>query len=302
MNQEKWLNWRRQGIGASDAPVIMGVSPWKTPYQLWEEKIFGGKEVENFAMKRGKDLEVKALEYFSNVLEMEFDFQGCVEHSGNSWMRATLDGVNWEKKVVLEIKCPGKEDHALAMQGKIPDKYYPQLQHQLAVVEGKSDILYSGSFDLYYGSFDGKDGVLIKVARDDGYIDQLIEAESKFWNCVLQMEPPDLIDRDWQNMEENTKWQALAERYLEVNKICDDLSKEKDFLRSELINLSEGKNSKGSGLKLTKSVCKGSIEYEKAFDTYVRELGMRYPEISLTAIDFNNFRKKSFEKYYIKSL
>ena len=35
---EEWLDWRKKGIGSSDAPIIMGVSPWKTPFELWEEK------------------------------------------------------------------------------------------------------------------------------------------------------------------------------------------------------------------------------------------------------------------------
>lgn len=35
---DEWLMWRSQGIGASDAPVIMGVSPWSDPVSLWMEK------------------------------------------------------------------------------------------------------------------------------------------------------------------------------------------------------------------------------------------------------------------------
>src|SRR5581483_972237 len=26
---QEWLGWRNQGIGASDAPIIMGENPWK---------------------------------------------------------------------------------------------------------------------------------------------------------------------------------------------------------------------------------------------------------------------------------
>ncbi len=34
----EWLELRRQGLGASDMAAVMGVSPYKTPYQLWAEK------------------------------------------------------------------------------------------------------------------------------------------------------------------------------------------------------------------------------------------------------------------------
>ena len=35
----EWLENRKNHIGASDAPVVMGVSPWDTPYKLWENKL-----------------------------------------------------------------------------------------------------------------------------------------------------------------------------------------------------------------------------------------------------------------------
>jgi putative phage-type endonuclease len=34
----EWLELRRKGLGASDMGAVMGVSPYKTPYQLWAEK------------------------------------------------------------------------------------------------------------------------------------------------------------------------------------------------------------------------------------------------------------------------
>ena len=35
---QEWLIWRAQGIGASDAPIIMGVSPWSNIIALWRDK------------------------------------------------------------------------------------------------------------------------------------------------------------------------------------------------------------------------------------------------------------------------
>ena len=40
MTHEEWLKWRSEGLGSSDAPIIMLTFPFgKTPYMLWEEKI-----------------------------------------------------------------------------------------------------------------------------------------------------------------------------------------------------------------------------------------------------------------------
>ena len=37
-DREQWLQWRKKGIGASDIPIIMGMTSWSSPTQLWREK------------------------------------------------------------------------------------------------------------------------------------------------------------------------------------------------------------------------------------------------------------------------
>ena len=38
LSSEEWLSYRRRGIGGSDAGVILGLNPYKSPWQLWLEK------------------------------------------------------------------------------------------------------------------------------------------------------------------------------------------------------------------------------------------------------------------------
>lgn len=38
-DRARWLSARRKGVGASDAPVVMGLSKYKSPRQLWDEKL-----------------------------------------------------------------------------------------------------------------------------------------------------------------------------------------------------------------------------------------------------------------------
>ena len=38
ISQIDWLKERQKGIGGSDVAAILGMSPWRTPYQVWEEK------------------------------------------------------------------------------------------------------------------------------------------------------------------------------------------------------------------------------------------------------------------------
>lgn len=279
MNHQEWLEWRSQGIGASDAPAIMGVSPWKTPYQLWQEKIFGSTQNETSAMRRGKDLETEALECFGNTIDAPLIYQECVTHATFPWMRATLDGINYEKRILVEAKCPGKEDHLTAVGKHIPEKYYPQLQHQLAI---------TGYDYMYYFSYDGNHGAMVRVERDEEYISEMIEKEQEFWNCVLSMEPPALTEKDWISMEGHEHWKDIAADYKKVTAVIDELEEQKAFLRSQFILFADGKNAIGEGIKLTKFVEKGRVDYEKI------------PELS--SVNLNFYRKKPVEKFRISSM
>jgi putative phage-type endonuclease len=61
MENDDWLEFRKGGIGSSDAPIIAGVSPYSTPYQLWEIKTRRKTEwIGNFATRRGHAVEPKA--------------------------------------------------------------------------------------------------------------------------------------------------------------------------------------------------------------------------------------------------
>lgn len=206
-----WHDFRRTRIGASEAPIIMGISPWKTPYKLWQEKI-GLIEPDkmNSAMQRGVDLEPIAREKFIEMTGIKV-FPAVIEHPEHKWMSASLDGHNLKGDVV-EIKCAGRKDHEIALDGKVPEKYFPQLQHQMAV---------SGADKIYYFSFDGENGVIIVVPRDDSYIKNMIEKEKEFYRCMIELESPPLTDKDyvektdhiWKSSLGSIKTQKLEELF-----------------------------------------------------------------------------------------
>lgn len=177
---DEWLRFRRSHICASDAPVIMGMSPWKSPLELYEEKIFSFEQESNLYMQRGKDLECVALEEFENMTGIQM-FPMVAKNDSIDWLAASFDGVTLNKDAILEIKCPGKKDHETAMKGKIPPKYIAQLQHQIYV----SDLSFT-----YYFSFDGQKGVILEVKKDDLFIEKMIEKEKEFWNCLKTLKPP----------------------------------------------------------------------------------------------------------------
>ena len=38
LSYEDWLEYRKQGIGGSDASVVCGINRYKSPVELWMEK------------------------------------------------------------------------------------------------------------------------------------------------------------------------------------------------------------------------------------------------------------------------
>jgi putative phage-type endonuclease len=179
---EEWLSWRRQGLGASDAPVIMGLSPWQKAPDLLRLKTGQTEErPANGAMQRGKTLEPVARRAYISHTSIEVE-PVCVQSLEHAWMRASLDGLSADGRHVVEIKCPGEKDHQLADSGFVPEKYFAQLQHILAV---------TGLAEIHYWSFRFGWPLLLNVNRDDAFVAALIEKESAFWSqvCAFSNKP-----------------------------------------------------------------------------------------------------------------
>ena len=171
----EWLAWRNEGIGASDAPAIMGENPWKSAAQILQDKISMASSGEsNDAMRRGTALEPIARKAYVAQRRIEV-VPVCIQHKDYPWLRASLDGLSVDCKTVLEIKC-GARTFEAAVDGIVPKHYYGQLQHIL-MATGLPAI------DFWvFSDYDG--GVLLTVNRDNDYIARLFDAEQKFWNKV----------------------------------------------------------------------------------------------------------------------
>lgn len=253
---DEWLQFRKDKIGASDAPVILEVSPWKTPYQLWEEKV-GVREnsFKSKSMQRGLDLEDKARDKFEEMTGLCV-FPTVVIHPENHWMMASLDGMDIGKNHIVEIKCPGKEDHELAKSGKIPQKYYPQLQHQLEVC---------GMDMVYYFSFDGEEGVILELYREDKYIKKLVTKEKEFWECTQSFIPPAMSEKDFQ-VKSDDMWNEASHKWLRAQERLKEIENEEKELREILICMSNKKNCVGGGIKVSKVVRKGNVDYSRVHE------------------------------------
>lgn len=271
----EWLEMRRGKIGASDAPIIKGLSPWRTAYQLWEEKL-GLREPQqtNAAMQRGNELEPIALKAYNDCTGHCASPQ-VVFHPDYTYMMASLDGLSLDGSIAVEIKCPGQKDHDTASMGKVPEKYYPQLQHQLATI---------GHDMIHYFSYRNGEYYLIEVPRNDPYIKDLYAQEAIFWQHLQDFDPPRLCDRDFKHKDDE-QWAAQAAKWSEVNAELQEVKANEKKLRDSLIRLSENRNCFGAGVKLQKILRRGNVDYSAIEE--------------LKGVDLDAYRKPVIESWRI---
>lgn len=173
---DEWHEWRSHGLGGSDAPALMEVSPWTSVFELWADKCglmpkFKGNEW----TERGKRLEPIAREIYEKQAGAKFPEDRLI-HPEFSFVRANFDGVNHDLKKVLEIKCPGPKDLQTAANGRVPRKYMPQIQWLLLV---------SGYSECDYVTFDGDADIYIKTVKaKPEYQEQLLEKAKWLWKYV----------------------------------------------------------------------------------------------------------------------
>lgn len=187
LNRQEWLQQRRLGIGGSDVAAILGISRWKTPLDVYLDKIGEAEEQpDNAAMQFGRLLEPVLL-----TLYAEQSGQALVEvppsmhHVKHSFMMASLDGLTASGRVV-EIKTARWSDGwGEPGTDEIPDYYTSQVQHYLAVTaKPVADVA------VLIG---GSDFRIYTVEADQELQALLIEQEAAFWQRVQDRNPPEPV-------------------------------------------------------------------------------------------------------------
>lgn len=193
MTREQWLAERQTGVGGSDAAVVLGLSKWKTPYQLWQEKRGElPQQPDSWLLRWGRAMEPELRQHYADLTGREVSLaHGIVRHPEHPWMICTPDGGvgsdGSRERRLLEIKISRSADGwGEPGSDEIHPVYLPQAQHNMLVTGFRvCDVL----FAVY-----GREPVLYTVPADDEIHDMLIEAEYIFWDHVILGTPPDPTD------------------------------------------------------------------------------------------------------------
>lgn len=188
---EEWLEWRRLGVGATDISVLMGTNPYQTPKDLWDLKCkFKSDSPPNFVMQRGIDAEPLARKWVENALDLNLN-PLCIVHPKNAHFKASLDGFDMEKEVLVEIKCPSSkriQDLAFKHQ-RVPDYWIDQVQWQAFLC--KPQKIY-----IAVWNFDREECEMITIFPNQVRQKRMAELANKFWKNVEFGKAPSLTDKD----------------------------------------------------------------------------------------------------------
>ena len=144
----EWHAFRAAHYTASDAPAMLGISPYKTRNELLREKKLGITPELDAAtqarMAKGHEYEAQA----RSVAEVEIGEElypvvgVCAAHPK---LAASFDGITMDGCVVWEHKTLNNTIRAAAAKGEIPEHHRAQLEHQLLVSGADKAIFFASN-------------------------------------------------------------------------------------------------------------------------------------------------------------
>lgn len=209
---EQWHQLRGLGIGGSDAGIVMNVSQYHTPYELWEEKcgISERSFTTNEAIEKGNALEPIMFNLFKTLYSSKYNVIDTKDISLSSkqysFLRANLDGALIEKstnkKGILEIKSTTIQNASMLKKWRkddLPITYYFQVLHYLYVTGFDFAIVYA-ILDIPWSNQQETRVVELYKADLEADIELLVKTERWFWNKVVTKTPPPFLEKRNKNL------------------------------------------------------------------------------------------------------
>lgn len=205
MSREDWLIARKGGIGGSDAAAVMGLNPYKSPVELFFEKVSDEppEEEQSEAAYWGTVLEEPIARRYAE-LHPEVRVRRnnhILVHPEHKFLFANLDRevhTDDGETYGLEIKTASLNNAKKWEDGDVPIWYALQCQHYMNVTGWKKFVIAA--------LIGGQTYVEREIPRDDDIIANLTAAEADFWRGVVDGRPP-----QWDGSK--SAWDILRELY-----------------------------------------------------------------------------------------
>ena len=173
---------KRNFIGGSDVAAILGLSRYRTPYEVWDEKKNGNNPFTgNQFTEWGTRLEPVIIQKFQDDNEVEvFDNNKKFIHPDYPFLGCHPDGL-FKKKgetKLLEVKTVGSNAYK-HWGNDLPLEYYCQVQHNMMVTFTKSAVFaYFVLDDRFYDE--------ITINYDTEYIAKQMDFLIDWWTRYVE--------------------------------------------------------------------------------------------------------------------
>ena len=194
-DRDEWLRAREEGIGASEVASVVGLSPWKSAFELWllKTKQVAAPTEETDAQRMGHYLERVVADIWEEETGGKYIRSSAkdiiYQDATHPWRKCTPDRIAYEfgedgkkRKVLLEIKTSQSDFDP----DNLPVHYLCQTQFQMFITGIHVCYLCWLVRGLSYGH--------ARIEYDPEFANWLVENVDKFWNeCVVGGKEPDLI-------------------------------------------------------------------------------------------------------------
>lgn len=256
-NSQEWLDARKQYRTASEAAIVLGISPFTSVADFKLIKAGVKQQYYSAAMQQGHDLEDRVRQLSNRHFGLDFKDECWV----NGSYMASLDGIDGDTLVELKVSDRTYRD---LKDGIMPAYYHAQVQQQLycSPAEVGYIVAYSPKADEI--------AISARIELDYAVIDKIEAA----WEAFDAMEVPEVAD-----MSNNGAVMELFQRYAKIKAETERAKDEMDEIKKGLIEHSSDKSLTAGDFKLTKGKPRVTYDYKKA--------------ATKASVDLEQYRKES---------
>ena len=200
-----WLRDRLNGIGGSDAPAVLGVSSYSSPFKVWADRAFPQEVVDepppagtpmDFGLRFERPIaEVVCAQIGATLEDLRAPGAFCASvvldempflRSTPDFLVRTKDG----RRGVLQVKnvdISNADDWRL---NNAPDEYEVQLQHELLTCQSMDD---PPTFGILGACIGGNRTAIRERMLDESFAVEWATEAAAFWKRVQTKTPP-LVD------------------------------------------------------------------------------------------------------------
>lgn len=244
--REEWLTARRTGIAATDLVAIMGLSNYRTAFDVWTDKVmepdFDGELSE--AGLWGQRLEDPVAQEWAERHGVKVRRVGLIHNDQHAWALASLDRIVTgcpDGRCALEVKTRNLFVQA-EWERDLPADVLTQTRWQLLV---------SGLDHIHVAALIGGQRLVEhRVERDADHEAKLLNAARLVWEAVQSNTTPDLPAELWTSefldqrhpdrsgeVEVDPTATELVHDYNRISGDIKYLEGEKEKLRTRLVGL-----------------------------------------------------------------